>query len=70
MKIVNLDPDRLAAYIQHQITHLYPTGQDPELGLIDSHLAAAAALICGSQPILACTRPCHESRPCWNTVHG
>ena len=41
MKIVNLDPDRLAAYIQHQINHLYPTGQDPELGLIDSHLAAA-----------------------------
>lgn len=38
MKIVNLDASHLAGYCRQQITHLFPTGEDRELALIDLHL--------------------------------
>ena len=43
MKIVNLDPSRLADYLRAQIVAIAPTGPDPELGLIDTHLPEALA---------------------------
>lgn len=41
MKILNLDRARLGAYVRAQITQFFPTGDDPELGLIDVHLDEA-----------------------------
>ncbi|WP_454849414.1 hypothetical protein [Rhizobium binxianense] len=41
MKIVNLEDDKLAAYCRRQIEHLFPTGADAQLGLIDAHLEEA-----------------------------
>lgn len=43
MKILNLERERLAAYVRTQINHFFPTGEDAELGLIDVHLAEALA---------------------------
>jgi serine O-acetyltransferase len=41
MKIVNIDANRLGAYICTQISNLFPTGVDPELALIDVYLQTA-----------------------------
>jgi serine O-acetyltransferase len=41
MKIVNIDSERLADYVRAQIAHLCPTGDDPQLGLIETHLGVA-----------------------------
>lgn len=41
MKIVNLERTQLAGYVRQQIGHFFPTGEDPELGLIDVHLDEA-----------------------------
>lgn len=41
MKIINLDRSRLASYVQAQIGHFFPTGEDAELALIDLHLHEA-----------------------------
>ncbi len=43
MNIVNLEPSRLADYVRAQIVAVAPTGHDPELGLIDTHLPEALA---------------------------
>lgn len=41
MKIINLEPDQLSAYVRAQIGHFFPTGEDPALALIDLHLEEA-----------------------------
>lgn len=41
MNIINIERSRLAAYVRTQITQFFPTGEDPELGLIDAHLDEA-----------------------------
>ncbi len=41
MKIVHLERSRLAAYVRAQITQFFPTGEDAELALIDTHLDEA-----------------------------
>lgn len=41
MNIVNLPANQLGAYVQAQIKHFFPTGDDPQLALVDTHCAAA-----------------------------
>ena len=41
MHIVNLPANQLVSYVQAQIQHFFPTGDDPQLALIDTHCAAA-----------------------------
>lgn len=41
MKIINLDRSRVASYVRAQIGHIFPTGEDAELALIDLHLDEA-----------------------------
>lgn len=41
MKIINLEAEHLAAYCKAQINHLFPTGHDTELKLIDTYLPLA-----------------------------
>jgi len=41
MKIVNLPANQLGTYVQAQIKHFFPTGDDPQLTLIDTYCATA-----------------------------
>lgn len=41
MKIINLDASRLASYVQTQVEHFFPMGEDAQLRLIDAHLDEA-----------------------------
>jgi serine O-acetyltransferase len=51
MIIVNLDANQLAAYVRAQINQLLPTGDDPQLALIDAYCYVALKRldICVSQ---------------------
>lgn len=51
MNIVNLDARQLARYVRTQLDHFFPTGEDPQLGLIDACLSEALARLdrCVSQ---------------------
>jgi len=41
LKILNLEQERLAAYVRAQVSHFSPTGEDAELGLVGVHLDEA-----------------------------
>ncbi|MBU3738552.1 MAG: hypothetical protein FGM55_06310 [Rhodoferax sp.] len=41
MKLLNIEPQRLAAYVEAQVRNLLPLGEDPEFRLIGHHLPQA-----------------------------
>jgi serine O-acetyltransferase len=41
MQLINLESNRLPAYVKAQLNHLFPTGNDPSLAQIDLHMPMA-----------------------------